>query len=447
MFLALAVALCHALSLSVYSKLTYSGVGRRVAGCLYLCFLYMNVFEKIRSEGRLLFEYVRGSHLYGLNNADSDVDTGGVFLCGTRELLTAVPVPLTRDGSSYQAQVSDERHDNNWFEIGEYIRLAIKSNPNVLESLFVPERLIIGQVHPIMSRVIAARDGFISKDFLKATYSYVKEQVYKARGLNKKITNPVKERLSPYDFMYTFLGQGSTRFKHWLENHGLYSRYCGLVNVPNMHEVFGVYYDFGQHRVDHPECTEDQRLIRLVADQFRWNPSQAREYLLTVEPAGYKGVVAEDGSSNEPRLSAVWDREARPICHIQYNMSGYTAHCRAYQQYQKWVLNRNEKRYLSNLDKNYDSKNMMHCFRLLHMAKEIATGQGVRLERTDDRDFLMEIRNHHHEYDELIERVEREKEVMPALIEQAPLPDHVDTAWATELLLDIRKEQLRLFPI
>ena len=59
----------------------------------------------------------------------------------------------------------------------------------------------------------------------------------------------------------------------------------------------------------------------------------------------------------------------------------------------------------------------------------------------------MAIRNHHHEYYELIERVEREKEVMPALIEQAPLPDHVDTAWATELLLDIRKEQLRLFPI
>ena len=39
----------------------------------------MTSFEKIRQEGRLLYEYIRGSHLYGLNNKDSDIDTSGVF--------------------------------------------------------------------------------------------------------------------------------------------------------------------------------------------------------------------------------------------------------------------------------------------------------------------------------------------------------------------------------
>ena len=38
----------------------------------------MTSFEKIRQEGRLLYEYIRGSHLYGLNNKDSDIDTSGV---------------------------------------------------------------------------------------------------------------------------------------------------------------------------------------------------------------------------------------------------------------------------------------------------------------------------------------------------------------------------------
>lgn len=50
----------------------------------------------------------------------------------------------------------------------------------------------------------------------------------------------------------------------------------------------------------------------------------------------------------------------------------------------------NPKRYESNLDKNYDSKNMMHCFRLMHMAGEIAEGKGMILQRTWDRQFLMD---------------------------------------------------------
>lgn len=44
----------------------------------------------------------------------------------------------------------------------------------------------------------------------------------------------------------------------------------------------------------------------------------------------------------------------------------------------------NPKRYESNLDKTYDSKNMMHCFRLMHMASEIAEGKGVILQCTWD---------------------------------------------------------------
>lgn len=47
----------------------------------------MTSFEKIRQEGRLLYEYIRGSHLYGLNNKDSDIDTSGVFACTRDELF------------------------------------------------------------------------------------------------------------------------------------------------------------------------------------------------------------------------------------------------------------------------------------------------------------------------------------------------------------------------
>lgn len=173
----------------------------------------------------------------------------------------------------------------------------------------------------------------------------------------------------------------------------------------------------------------------------------AADFLQNVTPVGYRGILAGDGSSNQLRLSAVWDKKAKPICHISYNRSGYSSHCKDYNQYQEWVANRNEKRYLSNLDKNYDSKNLMHCFRLLHMAKEIALGQGFILKRTEDREFLLGIHNHQFEYDELIERAEGEKKEIERLIVTSPLPDHVDVEWARALLLQVRMEQLKYFAL
>ena len=45
-------------------------------------------FDKIRNDGRLLMEYVRGSSAYGTNiEGISDVDTGGVYICTINELL------------------------------------------------------------------------------------------------------------------------------------------------------------------------------------------------------------------------------------------------------------------------------------------------------------------------------------------------------------------------
>lgn len=43
------------------------------------------------------------------------------------------------------------------------------------------------------------------------------------------------------------------------------------------------------------------------------------------------------------------------------------------------------------------------------MAKEIASGKGMNLYRTEDHDFLMNIRNHKYEYDELIKLADKEK--------------------------------------
>lgn len=393
----------------------------------------MTDFEKIRQEGRLLYEYIRGSHLYGLNNKDSDIDTSGVFACTRDELFGCL---------GYMTQVSDNRHDNTWFEIGELVRLLLKSNPTVLESLFIPKDKILGKIHPLMQMIIDNREQFISKQCFNPFFGYAKSQIEKARGLNKKIVNPVTERLTPYDFIYTFKNQGSTKFRDWLANRSLHQEFCGLVNVPNMHDIYGVYYDFGAHKAANPEWEKDVLFLSFCQEYYGDIDRQSTiDRISQTESIGYRGVIKMDARADEIRLSSIDDKDTRPICFISYNQSGYSTHCRQYAEYQEWVRNRNPKRYESNLDKNYDSKNMMHCFRLMHMAGEIAEGQGVILKRTWDRQFLLDVRNHKFEYDEILELLEADKEKMTVLMEKSSIREKVDTGFVNELMIDIRKKQ------
>lgn len=395
----------------------------------------MTEFDKIRNDGRLAYEYIRGSRLYGLNTPTSDTDTSGVYLCTRDEFYSCFGV---------KGQVSDERHDNTWFEIGELVRLLMKSNPTVLESLYVPEDKIIGEVHPLMQLLIDSRDHFVTKQCFKPFYGYAKSQIEKARGLNKKILNPIEKRLTPMDFVYTFYGQGSQPFAKWLDVRGLRQCYCGPVNVPNMRDMHGVYYDFGQHCSNEAGWQTDSAFLTFAGEYFKLkDAAETREYLSTLSPLGYRGMFGEYKASNELRLASVDKSSRGPICFVAYNQDAYSQHCRASADYRRWVAERNPVRYQGNLDKNYDSKNMMHMFRLVHMASEIAEGRGVILERVDDHDFLMDVRNHRYEYDELMEMLNSDAERMTRVMAESTLPDHVDVDFVNRLMIEIRNRQFK----
>jgi hypothetical protein len=399
----------------------------------------MNNFETIRNDGRLLYEYIRGSHLYGLNTPDSDVDTSGVFISTKEQLLGCF---------GYKPQVSDTRHDTTWFEVGELVRLLLKSNPTVLESLFVPEDKILVKPSPLLDDLFANKEAFITKQCFNPFIGYAIDQIKKARGLNKKITNPVYERLTPYDFAYTFYIQGSTKISNWLENRGLNKDFCGLVHIPNMHDTYGVYYDWGAHfEANNIKKASDfihtggkafefaLDFYNLLAEEFgvqKWFEENK-------EVKHYRGMCLDNAS--DMRGSSVSKGE-KPIVHMVYNESGFKDHCKKYKEYKDWEKNRNPKRYESNLDKNYDSKNLCHTMRLVHMGYEIATGQGIILDRekAGDKEFLMNIRNHKYEYDELMEIVEKDKIKLDEAIANSTIKAKIDTDLVNDILINIRKK-------
>jgi hypothetical protein len=226
---------------------------------------------------------------------------------------------------------------------------------------------------------------------------------------------------------------------------GLNKDFCGLVHIPNMHDTYGVYYDWGAHfEANGIKNVEDFRnhLSYDFAESFyhfiEGDESEYRWFENNKEVKHYRGMCLEN--STDMRGSSVSKGE-KPLCHMVYNESGFKDHCKKYKEYKDWEKNRNPKRYESNLNKNYDSKNMYHSIRLIRMGREIAEGKGIILDRREagDRDFIMDVRHHKFEYDELIDIVTKEEKALNDAIDKSTLPEKIDANLVNDLLIEIRK--------
>ena len=439
-------------------------------------------FDDIRENNLLIYSYIRGSHAYGLQKEDgsSDIDTASVFIEPNEWVLGL--------GLDVQEQIQDERGDNVWYSLKKFMNMLLSSNPTVLESLFIPDRCILYE-HPIMTEIKKHRDKFITKACFKPFLGYAYEQIKKARGLHKLFVNPVDTKKEPLDFAYTFYNQGSSNIKNWLEYRGLKQQYCGLVNIPNMHDVYGCYYDWGNFFLNEgidiePLCDafrgtdvyddawkyelkdivaeikekgendillgrykikQISNMVKFICDFYHIEGvTELCEWYNKQKPIGYKGMVGEDGMSNELRLSSVSKGE-KPICWVSYNQMGYSKSLLDYKRYQEWLVNRNPERYKENKGKQFDRKNVAHAVRLMHMGLEIAKCEGFNVDRTNiDRDFIMNIRLGNTSYDEIITYLESKKGEMEEAMKTSILPDAIDVDFVNDMLIDIRKQQLKL---
>ena len=91
---------------------------------------------------------------------------------------------------------------------------------------------------------------------------------------------------------------------------------------------------------------------------------------------------------------------------------------------------------------NFDAKNMCECVRLLTMAKEMAQGKGMLLDRrkAGDREFLLSIKRHEISYEELMKYVESLKKEMDRAFLFSNLPEEVDRDRLEKIMIVIRKE-------
>jgi hypothetical protein len=353
--------------------------------------------EDLSQERRLLLKCIVGSKAYGLDLPESDTDIKGVFV-----------LPMDRFyGLDYVKQVNNESNDIVFYELRRFFELLCVNNPGMLELLAMPEECILYK-HPLFDRV--KPELFLSKLCCKTFAGYAFSQIKRAKGLNKKIMNPLpEERMSVLDFCYVAKGQGSIPLREWLAAGNMKQGYCGLAGITHMKGVYGIYYDSLSASAGEPSSL------------------------------GFRGIARKDNANNVS-LSSI-PKGLEPLGIMAFNKEAYSKYCRDYKEYWDWVKRRNEVRYRNTIahGKNYDAKNMMHTFRLLDMAAEIAEYGKVTVKRPNRKE-LLEIRKGIFLYDDLVARAEARVQEIEALYEASTLPDEPDRTRTENLLVEIRKE-------
>ena len=343
--------------------------------------------EWVKDNGLLVFEVIAGSRAYGLDTPKSDTDIRGVFV-------------LPKDmfyGLEYTAQVSNESNDIVYYELKRFMELLSKSNPNILEMLATPESCVL-QKHEMMNML--KLEMFLSKQCEQSFANYAFTQIKKAYGLEKKIVNPVAEqRKSVLDFCFVYETKEAIPLNKFLEEKALEEKNIGLASISHLRDCYNLFYS---------------------------------------KEIKYAGITKKE-NANDVSLSSIKKGEV-PLAMLYFNKDAYSVYCKQYREYWEWVAKRNAERYKTTMShgKNYDSKNMMHVFRLLLMAKEIATEGKLNVYRKD-REFLFAIKEGKFEYDELVKKAEAMKEELPLLYRNSNFMNEPDVNEINQLLIKMRE--------
>jgi hypothetical protein len=364
-------------------------------------------YKWLKESNLILYEVISGSIAYGTNLPTSDEDRRYVYI---------LPIDYILSGNIIE-QVNDDTNDVVGYELVRFLNLISSANPNLLELLNMPEDCVVYK-NPVFDIILKNKDKFLTKKCKSSFAGYAHSQISKAKGQDKK-QNWKKDKVTrktPLDFCYIHRGEKSIPLVSFMEEKGMDQRFCGLSNVPHSRDTYALFYDFKEEETDGE-----------------------------IKNLGFKGIAFED--SNQVRLSSIPIDTPKNyfIGHVSYNKDGYSQHCKDYLSYQEWLEKRNESRWVDvqSHGQKIDGKNMMHCKRLMQMAKEIGEGKGIIVRRPNAEE-LISIRRGEVDLQTLINSVEEEIKEVDRIFEESSLPEKIDESFINKLIIDIRKQIYKL---
>ncbi|MCP5021470.1 MAG: hypothetical protein GY930_06810 [bacterium] len=345
---------------------------------------------------------IAGSRAHGLHSQASDVDLKGLavppaaFFHGIRgefeqsDDAVQFPVFLPDLTAEEQAIARQSGVEGSVYGVQKFLRLASKSNPNVLECLFCRDQEV-RILSPLGERLREARSLFLSAKCVQTFSGYAANQLARIR-------------------------------LHYQWHHN------GPKAAPKRTD-----FDLPEAALLPPQDLEAaESAVQKQLDRWELDLTGMEKAERVKALAGMRQTLCEIGLASDESL---WEAGARWIglddnlVHVMKREREYRSARSEWRQYQGWKANRNSARAELEAKHGYDTKHGAHLVRLLRMGLEIArTGECIVWREGHDGEELRAIRGGAWSYEELLEwsntrslelrQLKRETMVVPAR------PDH-----------------------
>ena len=304
-----------------------------------------------------LVKHYAGSHAYGTNTPESDIDIRGIHCADERSIRTNINY---KDEIKIAEDVTD---DGKSFELLKFARLALECNPNVIETLFVDPSDII-ETTSYYEKLRDIRDDFISKRVITTHMGYAKSQLKRIKGHNKWINKQQSEDgTNPYDKEPTHSG-----FIKMVQN---------FTNSKVLPRDFKI-----------ENYAENYKLLPFSKDLFGLFPFEGSRSI------NDKGKLCVSDYENRPNPSFL----------IKMNWEEFERAHKDWKQYWEWRKNRNPQRSKLEQENQYDTKHASHVIRLSRSAVELNKTGTLIVKRPDAKELLA-IRNGEWSYEKFQDEV------------------------------------------
>ena len=136
---------------------------------------YSVIFDNKDIRGRIDILCLGGSHAYGTNTEDSDVDIRGVAHNSANNIL------LMKDFEHFRA----DSIDTTIYSLDKILPLLLNCNPNTIEILGCLPRHYM-QLSEIGRELLSLKDSFLSKRCINSFGGYARSQLHELNNLTTK---------------------------------------------------------------------------------------------------------------------------------------------------------------------------------------------------------------------------------------------------------------------
>jgi uncharacterized protein len=346
-----------------------------------------------------------GSHAYGLATNSSDRDYRGIFIAPKEYHLGLWEIEQKDSDWNEPGELSflDGAEDCVIYELKKFFKLLLNNNPNILELLWLKDYELLT---PAGEKLIQHRERFLSTKIIQSYAGYAYAQIARVERHRRWLLNPPTHRPE-------------------IAEYGLTEK--ELVNK----EIANTFYEY---------------LYLVVRDQIEFlePASELRELLL--ERIDYKHLFKSRGLGTDftREYAQFLTRASDEFVSLLHKSHEFRRDRASWDNYQRWLKNRNPDRAALEAKVGYDTKHLTQCLRLLRQALEVLDTGKIVVDRQEagDADYLLSVKQGKVSYEE----VKKEADELFELLKQAPnrasLPKYPDQNLAQNLCVELIEASL-----